>query len=52
MGLSEQTLEWLDWYNGLTEEEQAAVDYIPLDLADNFSVKVEEAEPDSAEFGK
>ena len=30
--LSQETLEWLDWYNGLTEAEQLAVDYIPADL--------------------
>ena len=30
--LSEETLEWLEWYNGLTEAEQLAVDYIPADL--------------------
>jgi hypothetical protein len=30
--LSEETLEWLEWYNGLTETEQLAVDYIPADL--------------------
>ena len=30
--LSQETLEWLEWYNGLTEVEQSAVDYIPADL--------------------
>jgi len=30
--LSGQTLEWLEWYNGLTEEEQLAISYIPADL--------------------
>ena len=30
--LSQETLEWLEWYNGLTEAEQLAVDYIPADL--------------------
>ena len=28
-GLSEETLEWLAWYNSLPEEEQLAVSYIP-----------------------
>lgn len=32
--LSAETLEWLDWYNGLTEEEQSAVDYVPEDLGE------------------
>ncbi|WP_087065835.1 hypothetical protein [Intestinibacillus massiliensis] len=31
--LSEETLEWLQWYNGLTDEQQLAVDYVPADLA-------------------
>jgi len=35
--LSQETIEWLDWYNGLTEAEQLAVDYIPADLNNNFS---------------
>lgn len=30
--LSVKTAEWLEWYNGLSEEEQLAVDYVPLDL--------------------
>ena len=33
-GLSEATLEWLDWYNSLPEEEQLAISYIPSDLFD------------------
>ena len=32
--LSEETIEWLHWYNGLSEEEQAAVSSIPSDLYD------------------
>lgn len=30
--LSEETLEWLAWYNGLEETEQLAISYIPHDL--------------------
>ena len=30
--LSQETIEWLQWYNGLTEDEQLAVDFIPADL--------------------
>ena len=30
--LSQETIEWLEWYNGLTEDEQLAVDFIPADL--------------------
>ena len=35
--LSQETIEWLKWYNGLTEAEQLAVDYIPADLNNNLS---------------
>lgn len=30
--LSAETIEWLSWYNRLTEEEQLAVSYVPADL--------------------
>lgn len=30
--LSEETLKWLEWYNGLTETEQLSISYIPSDL--------------------
>ena len=30
--LSEETLEWLEWYNSLSPEEQLAVSSIPADL--------------------
>ena len=30
--LSEETLEWLERYNALSEEEQLAISYIPADL--------------------
>ena len=30
--LSDETLEWLEWYNGLSEKEQLAISYIPADL--------------------
>lgn len=31
-GLSEETREWLSWYNSLPEEEQLAVSYIPPEV--------------------
>lgn len=31
--LSEETLEWLDWYNSLSEEERLAVSYEPEELS-------------------
>lgn len=30
--LSEDTVEWIAWYNSLTEDEQLAVDFIPAEL--------------------
>ena len=30
--LTEETLEWLEWYNSLSQEEQLAVSSIPADL--------------------
>ena len=30
--LTEETLEWLEWYNSLSSEEQLAVSSIPADL--------------------
>lgn len=34
--LSKKTLEWLEWYNSLSEEEQLAVSSIPPDLHDEL----------------
>lgn len=41
-GLSEETLEWLDWYNGLPGEEQLAVSYVPADLLDASGISATE----------
>ncbi|MDE7186911.1 MAG: M56 family metallopeptidase, partial [Lachnospiraceae bacterium] len=30
--LSDETIEWLEWYNSLPEEEQLAVNHVPHDL--------------------
>lgn len=30
--LSEMTLEWLEWYNSLSKEEQLSISYVPWDL--------------------
>ena len=32
--LSEETIEWLEWYNTLSENEQFAISYIPDELYD------------------
>jgi hypothetical protein len=31
-------LEWLDWYNSLSEEDQLAVSAIPADLLDESGI--------------
>lgn len=36
--LSEETLEWLDWYNGLTEFEQLSISSIPSDLLEKAGI--------------
>ena len=43
--LSKETLEWLDWYNSLPEEQQLAVSFVPSDLIEETgAVKTEDAE--------
>ena len=37
--LTEETLEWLEWYNSLSPEEQLAVSSIPADLYANDDVE-------------
>ena len=37
-GLSEDTLRWLAWYNGLSEEEQACISAVPADLLDESGI--------------
>lgn len=40
--LSEETLEWLSWFNSLPEEEQLAVSAIPSDLLDSSGISATE----------
>lgn len=43
--LSDETLEWLDWYNSLSEQEQRAISAIPADLLDASEISdTEDAE--------
>lgn len=30
--LSQETIEWLEWYNELSESEQLAISYIPHEI--------------------
>lgn len=43
-GLSQETWEWLDWYNSLSEEEQLSVSALPADLLEELDlVETEDA---------
>ena len=42
--LSQETLEWLDWYNSLAPETRLATSYIPAELLDSDSVEAIETE--------
>lgn len=51
-GLSEDTLEWLAWYNSLTKEEQLAISAIPPELIEERGlVTTEDAEAPVTEDG-
>lgn len=48
-GLSEETLDWLDWYNALPEEQQRAVSSLPSDLLEQSGLaQTEDAEAEDS----
>lgn len=48
-GLSEETLDWLDWYNALPEEQQRAVSSLPHDLLEQSGLaQTEDAEAEDS----
>lgn len=48
-GLSEETLDWLDWYNALPEEQQRAVSSLPPDLLEQSGLaQTEDAEAEDS----
>ena len=48
-GLSEETLDWLDWYNALPEEQQRAVRSLPPDLLEQSGLaQTEDAEAEDS----
>lgn len=48
-GLSEKTLDWLDWYNALPEEQQRAVSSLPPDLLEQSGLaQTEDAEAEDS----
>lgn len=52
--LSEDTLEWLDWYNSLSLDEQDSINYEPVDLqkliVNSEDIMVSEPEPELDEL--
>lgn len=51
-GLSEETLEWLTWYNSLPEEEQLAVSYIPPEVYERLGFTDDGTEDANASTAK
>lgn len=48
-GLSEETLDWLDWYNALPEEQKRAVSSLPPDLLEQSGLaQTEDAEAEDS----
>ena len=47
--LSEETLEWLEWFNSLPETEQLAISSIPQDLLEAAGILDAEDQPAQAE---
>ena len=48
-GLSEETLDWVDWYNALPEEQQRAVSSLPPDLLEQSGLaQTEDAEAEDS----
>ena len=41
--LSQETLDWLDWYLTLTEEEQLAISYVPSELREDRDASTQDA---------
>ena len=49
--LSTETLEWLEWYNELTEDEQLAISYIPGEIHRMLYGEAQEGMEEAAEAG-
>ena len=49
--LSTETLEWLEWYNELTEDEQLAISYIPGEIHSILYGEVQEGMEEVVEAG-
>ena len=48
-GRSEETRDWLDWYNALPEEQQRAVSSLPPDLLEQSGLaQTEDAEAEDS----
>ena len=49
--LSPETVEWLEWYNELTEEEQLAISYIPGEIHSILYGEAQEGMEETVEAG-
>ena len=49
--LSTETLEWLEWYNELTEDEQLAISYIPGEIHSILYGEAQEGMEETVEAG-
>lgn len=48
-GLSEETLDWLEWYHVLTEEEQLCISFVPGDLLELRGISEEDTAAEETE---
>ncbi len=49
--LSKETVEWLEWYNELTAEEQLSISYIPGEIHNKIYGEAREGMDEAAEAG-
>lgn len=49
--LSKETVEWLEWYNELTEEEQLSISYIPGEIHNKIYGEAWKGMDEAAEAG-
>jgi len=47
--LSKETVEWLEWYNELTAEEQLSISYIPGEIHNKIYGEAREGMDEAAE---
>lgn len=48
--LSDETLKWLEWYNGLSDELKETISYVPSDLLTDSLYKTKEGVSEVTDF--